>query len=380
MSALSIPQRPRLASDGSDAEFVAAVHRVAVALAHPLVEGAADFSDWDFVDTIGREKLWLAALSRAHLPLNVVQRWHGFLSWCATYGVLGTWRQTPITTHSAYPHVQEHWENYSLVHYLYNEQNLLWNPVLTTTPPVACRVEDLFVPADKFRYALDQILIWHEKRSPANHPTKNPFGELLQKKAQEAALFTPLPKSVWVRIFETHFLGKPHTRPPAGISKRNVTAFHKAVTEYINVSTSVFTLELPSFFFAESWHPLFHVKGPSMKILQDAWARRWGQPWIRCEDEWLEQIPRSMYPQLAQLIFAHIQDGNEVSACSWQDRLPVLTCLAQVVSPGTPAARAVADQIEAGIAVASNNNSNFACELNLLEYLRSDTSRRFPSP
>lgn len=117
-----------------------------------------------------------------------------------------------------------------------------------------------------------------------------------------------------------------------------------------------------------------------MKSLQDAWARRWGQPWIRCEDEWLEQIPRSMYPQLAQLFFAHTQDGNEVSACSWQDRLPVLTCLAQVVSPGTPAARAVADQIEAGIAVASNNNSNFACELNLLEYLRSDTSRRFPSP
>lgn len=112
-----------------------------------------------------------------------MQRWHGFLSWCATYGVLGTWRQTPITAHSAYPYVQEHWENYSLVHYFYNEQNLLWNPALTTTPPVAFRDEDLFVPADKFRYALDQILIWHEKRSSANPPTKNPCGESLQKKA-----------------------------------------------------------------------------------------------------------------------------------------------------------------------------------------------------
>ncbi|AKK06427.1 hypothetical protein CMUST_10555 [Corynebacterium mustelae] len=348
-----IPKPPSIDINGRDSYEIEHVQQLAQILAAPQLQGEVTFHRFNnfMLATVAKEKRWLSWLASPGLPLDTVRIYHAFLTWCATYGVLGTWRKISLPKPATQNSPECYWDNNVLVINHYNFHAKLWNPTYSIKPEQAFTAhgldDELFMPKDEFTKALDDILSWHERR----HESKTALTPgwdyaTIAEKAAEAAAISTLPPRFWSYFFAgiRHRYRMPFARESEnivsdmlGLSKRHITALEKSLPSNLGY--------LDDDFLGIGWHEHFLTDGPDINRIQAMWEQLWGAPWIHLNDDMLERIPHQLYKYIGASF--HGQPESEVTAdnSASPELLPVYVTLAHEVQPGSEQAHALAHRI-----------------------------------
>ncbi|MDO5098836.1 MAG: hypothetical protein Q4D85_08755 [Corynebacterium sp.] len=354
-----IPQPPGIDPHGRDFYELRHVHKLAQMFSAPQIEGEFSFYSVNsfMLDTVANEKRWLSWLASPGLPIETVRIYHAFLSWCVQYGVLGTWRKVTLPRPGYHDKTQCHWDNNVLVIEHYHHQTpvhaRLWNPDYSARPEqplkdsISICDDELFMPKEKFKTALDRILSWHEQRHKAK-TAMTPRWETatIGEKAAEAAAFSTLPPRIWSYFFAG--IRQDHTMPYAqeseaiiadmlGASKREITALERSLPSNLGHHVNEFL--------GMGWHENFLTDGPDIFRLRILWEHLWGTPWIHLTDEILGSIP-SQFHHYINAGF-HGLAKSSVDPDNWvlPELLPIYLNLAHEVEPGSEQAHTLAHRI-----------------------------------
>lgn len=339
------PLPPTLGQEFSvnDAQFLAKL------LYRPKQTGEImmDHSCKKLVENIGQEKVLLARLSRPGIPIDTVRKYHTFYSWCANLKLLGTWRRETLAD-NAFPTYgfTPHWDNNALIVHTNSGFLRLWNQDVSNKQ---ANGDDFFVAQEEFLSALDEILTWHEDRHEADTTTEPAWSDVtVAQIAEEAAQVSTLPPESW-RYF---FVVDRDTYNPAawtdewehnaqeilGLSANRLErAYHDCAAQF---GEDQFEL------LAATWHKDMVRTGPDIGKLAEAWAKRWGSPWIHLTDMMMDEIPAHYHHELSGEFHRNPHDKSDPEGWAFRTSLLVVYLyVAQLVEASSDIARVLAQKI-----------------------------------